>query len=480
MMVLSRHYIRHAYMLPLTQLAWRMKIHAEATPPHGGSAPPSWAEFKSIAEKNRGMLSWDRINGPTNSQANLRLFGKLKDEEAPETKVSVVLYRDKHAWCPYCQKVWLWLEEMQVPYRIEKVTMFCYGEKERWYKQKVPSGMLPAMQLDGRVVTESDVILESLEHKFGPLRFGMREPKVVACRKLERMLFRAWCMWLCSPSSVYAGVDKQARALFEEQLRAVEKKIAETNGPFLLEAFSTADVVLAPYIERMNASLFYYKGYRLRDPKRWPGIAGWFDAMEARETYRGTQSDFHTHVHDLPPQMGGCYSNGSQQAQENQRRIDSGPWEAKTGLDHFPDVGYPEPKSAKVEALHRVLKHKDSMLKANPMPKEVADPALRMALARMMRTSDTCTATTTSSTAGGGGERKAGDTNDDAPIPPKGSDKALRYMRDRVNVPRDMSPHAARQLRAALEATAALAGTGQGPSIPTQHRRDQDPTAFGR
>ena len=62
------------------------------------------------------------------------LFGKAEDA------VRVTLYRDNHAWCPYCQKVWLWLEEKKVPYRIEKVTMFCYGEKEAWYKQKVPSG----------------------------------------------------------------------------------------------------------------------------------------------------------------------------------------------------------------------------------------------------------------------------------------------------------------------------------------------------
>ena len=26
--------------------------------------------------------------------------------------------------------------------------------------------------------------------------------------------------------------------------------------------------------------------------------------------YIGTQSDFHTHVNDLPPQMGGCYESG--------------------------------------------------------------------------------------------------------------------------------------------------------------------------
>jgi hypothetical protein len=55
------------------------------------------------------------------------------------------------------------LEEKRVPYRIEKVTMFCYGDKESWYKRVVPSGMLPALQLDGRVITESDDILFELE-----------------------------------------------------------------------------------------------------------------------------------------------------------------------------------------------------------------------------------------------------------------------------------------------------------------------------
>ena len=29
--------------------------------------------------------------------------------------------------------------------------MFCYGEKESWYTKKVPTGMLPAVELDGRL-----------------------------------------------------------------------------------------------------------------------------------------------------------------------------------------------------------------------------------------------------------------------------------------------------------------------------------------
>ncbi|NEP55206.1 MAG: glutathione S-transferase domain-containing protein, partial [Moorea sp. SIO3C2] len=103
------------------------------------AAPLSWPELEAL-----DTLQTDRVNGPTNAQATLRLFGQS------EADVRVTLFRDNHAWCPYCQKIWLWLEEKRIPYRIEKVTMFCYGTKEAWYKRKVPSGMLPAGELDGR------------------------------------------------------------------------------------------------------------------------------------------------------------------------------------------------------------------------------------------------------------------------------------------------------------------------------------------
>ncbi|MCP4973787.1 MAG: glutathione S-transferase domain-containing protein, partial [Prochlorococcus sp.] len=94
----------------------------------------SWEE---LAE--RALHEPDRIDGPTNAHANLRLFGH------PEDALRITLYRDHHAWCPYCQKIWLWLEWKQIPYRIRKVTMRCYGEKESWFVKKVPSGMLPAL-----------------------------------------------------------------------------------------------------------------------------------------------------------------------------------------------------------------------------------------------------------------------------------------------------------------------------------------------
>lgn len=135
-------------------------------------------------DPTRNAMSWeelaifaadptDRINGFNNPYAALRLFNKSESESV------VTLYRDKHAWCPYCQKVWLWLELKKIPYRIKKVTMRCYGSKESWYLKKVPSGMLPAIEIQNHVITESDDILFVLEELYGSLGQSLNEPQVL-------------------------------------------------------------------------------------------------------------------------------------------------------------------------------------------------------------------------------------------------------------------------------------------------------------
>ena len=401
------------------------------------TTPLSWQELTDLATAQ--FTPADPINGATNAQSRLRLFGQ------PESAVRVTLYRDNHAWCPYCQKIWLWLEEKQIPYRIEKVTMFCYGEKESWYKRKVPSGMLPAVELDGRIITESDDILLALEQAFGVLSLGMKDPAVFRLRQLERLLFRAWCNWLCRPSNSVRE-EQQNRQQFIDVVAMVETALASTPGAYFLDQFGTADVIFTPYVERMNASLYYYKGYSLREEN--PGFAAWFDAMESRATYRGTQSDFHTHVHDLPPQMGGCWENGEPQMLVNKSKVDNGPW---AGL---PDATFPEPENAGAEALYRTIKHHDRIIQVNPGDNKLVDEALRSALTNMIAGTN-C-------------------------MPPQGSDAALRYLRDRINVPRDMSIYAAKRLRMALETTAALVGDAQGDPIPFNHRRDQNPASFAR
>jgi glutathione S-transferase len=404
----------------------------------------SWGQLEALAPPEP-----DRVNGPTNAQATLRLFG----QEGVTPRVT--LYRDHHAWCPYCQKVWLWLEERRIPYRIRKVTMFCYGEKEEWYRRLVPSGMLPALELDGRLITESDRLLEALEAAFGPLGAGMGDGRVVPLRQLERQLFRAWCDWLCQPHGPASAA--RSRSGFQRQAQAMERTLEARGGPFFLGSdLTTADLVFVPYVERMNASLAYYKGFALR--QEHPAIDRWLRALEARPTYLGTQSDIHTHAHDLPPQMGGCYPSGELAQQALAARIDQGPWPIAGPED--PETSQPEPADAALVALGRVLRHRAAIVARNPLPAERFEPALRCALSVLA----------------------AGGVGDASPLaPPAGSAEGLRYLRDRISVPRDMPLHAARRLRQALEATALQdpsAPGAQGPPIPLQHRRDQDPQPF--
>merc|ERR1719433_512425 len=124
-----------------------------------------------------------RQTNTTNSQARVRTFGR------PESEIRVKLYRDNHAWCPYCHKVWLQLEEKRIPYRIEKVNMRCYGSKSRDFLRKTPRGLLPAIEIDGRFVVESDVIMQLLEDKFpdhNPLITRQNASRIKQLRKLER------------------------------------------------------------------------------------------------------------------------------------------------------------------------------------------------------------------------------------------------------------------------------------------------------
>ena len=144
--------------------------------------------------------------------------------------------------------------------------------------------------------------------------------------------------------------------------------------------------------------------------------------------------------------MGGCWENGEPQMLVNKSKVDNGPW------DRLPDTTFPEPENARAEALYRTIKHHDKIIRVNPGDNKLVDEALRCALTRMM-TRNEC-------------------------IPPQGSDAALRYLRDRINVPRDMSIYAAKRLRTALETTAALIGDAQGEPIPFNHRRDQNPASF--
>ncbi|CAK0820218.1 unnamed protein product [Prorocentrum cordatum] len=424
----------------------------------------------------------DPAAGPTNAHANLRLF---EAGGVPE----VTLFRDNHGWCPYCQKVWLFLEEKKVNYDVRKVTMFCYGKKEAWYKKIVPSGMLPALQVKqtGEVVTESDAILARLEQLFGPLGpVPLSHAEVELNRRLERKLFSAWCSWLCRPSWT-AEEEAGAKEDFCSVCREVERRIGESLGPFLLSEFGVSDTILCPYIERMQSSLFYYKGFNMRET--FPVISAWFSAMEQRSTYQGTKSDHHTHVHDLPPQMGGCYHDANclkaspslvEVVKGAMDSVDAPSLNSDSSSLEVDASAFPEPATSRLEAAYRVMRHRQVLAQISPVHSsspDAFDVGVRAVLTRLLADCSYRHFPDVASV-----ERTG--TMDQ--LPPGGA-LALLYMRDRLSIPRDMGFWAGRRLRQTLSDVASDYGSAQDWEIyrgdprwriPREHRRDADPTPF--
>lgn len=175
--------------------------------------------------------------GLPHTDAKLRLFGTTDEPR-------VTFYRDTAAWCPYCQKVWILLEEKQIPYRVEKINMRSYGDKPAEFLRMVPNGLLPAIVLDGKMQTESLAIMLNLDRTFTgpkqkpllPAQGTLEYARAEKLFRLERMLFSSWCT-LVFRQSTRADIKS-----FEEDLDQVNSELLVTSSPWFLDEFSIVDL----------------------------------------------------------------------------------------------------------------------------------------------------------------------------------------------------------------------------------------------
>ena len=143
--------------------------------------------------------------------------------------------------------------------------------------------------------SQSAVIASTLESEF-PDHNQLLAPAGTPLRKrqddmnrLERTLFSRWMQWLTS-----GWMDGQMRSGFEEALDVVELELAfDSTGPYFCgEELTLIDITFTPFLERMAASLAYYKGFRMEgNGGRWPNIDNWYRAMAQRtDTYANIKS----------------------------------------------------------------------------------------------------------------------------------------------------------------------------------------------
>jgi glutathione S-transferase len=440
------------------------------TPLYFQNTAPTWEELQAMVDKQTkeiGVEAQDLETGPANPAALRRTFGQPGE---PRVK----LYRDHAAWCPYCHKVVLQLEEKKIPYTIEKINMRCYGGKPPEFLAKVPSGLLPVLEVDGRIITESAVIQGLLEELYPepallPKDGTQERARASALMRLERRLFSDWLQWLCNSW----GNDGN-RAVFEKTMDTINEELSATEGPYFLSNFSLIDIIFAPFLERIVASIPYYKGVVVRGQGRYPNIDRWFEAMETREPYLAFRSDFYTHCHDLPPQLGGCIS--TPESLPFAAAIDGTdgkswhlPLPPLTATSFEPFWPGEDPARDRLRAARQLVSNHVNVTKfalrgvGQPGPRPVSAPlsdptaipgmeyetevdaALRYVAAALLRGGEADGKPAVEVAMSSSQQQQQGSSLNSASVVP-----SLEYMRDRVGVPRDMPLPAARQLRAHL------------------------------
>jgi len=338
-----------------------------------------------------------------------------------------------------------------------------------------PGGNIPVAIIDGVTYNQSNDIMYALEEQF-PDHEAMvptdpkQRMKAQELLNLERKLFSVWMYWLTSRDSSGGYRDK-----FISVLAEVEAQLSAIKGGFFLgEKVSLVDMMFAPFLERMSASMLFFKGFQIRvapgERTDFPAVNRWFDAMETLESYQLTKSDYYTHCWDLPPQLGGCVPEaGSQPFQDAINGIEPGSWL----LPLSPNNGGLEPDwawagdegAAKREAVERVSANFEAIVAfasrgagkagfpqygaaladpnaiSNESIQPFVDAALKIVLVKLLDSSgcEEAMDDLASLLNKEGGEELAGHVA-----------MSLAYLRDRVGVPRDMRLPAARQLRAHL------------------------------
>lgn len=199
----------------------------------------------------------------------------------PETSGKPTLYRERHGWCPYSERIWLALEVLGVDYDTVYIDNI-YG-RPSWY-----SGDTPQMRWEnGKIQSESMDLVREVDKRFGNNSIRLY-PQAIENQVLNKIqAFKKIFPSRARPSSRAAFLfrfdgEPLWKSEFEKVLKDADTLLSETNGPFFCGSeFTAADIAWAPFLERYAAQLpCLHDGLDPKDDTNYPHLASWYRAME--------------------------------------------------------------------------------------------------------------------------------------------------------------------------------------------------------
>ena len=229
-----------------------------------------------------------------------------------------------HYWSSVCsQKARMCLAEKHLPYESKHIDLFAFEHWEPFYRKINPKGVVPALDHDGRIIIESNVILEYLEDCFPEIR--LRPLDAYAKAQMRIWIFNSeeiahanvntashnprHAVRLAQKPYTEAQLDRaaancpnpiiMARFLYrqahgvsaaeeEQAYRALDYLLGMmeeglSRGPWLAGAeYSLADIAMAPFINRIEV----LKRPEMVGAAKRPRLADWWQRIQARPAFK--------------------------------------------------------------------------------------------------------------------------------------------------------------------------------------------------
>jgi glutathione S-transferase len=184
--------------------------------------------------------------------------------------------------CPYSERVEILLALKGLSGVIEDVVLDISQPRPDWLLAKAGgSTALPVLEIDGRVLRESVIILRYLDSMFPDTAVIQRQPVDHAIESLMGLMDSGYAKAgyallmnrdAAMRAELRAGVDAQYR-LLDEFLRR-----HGGAGPFLFDDFGWAEVIMTPILKRLQC-LDYYDDYEI--PPDLTRVRAWHQACLA-------------------------------------------------------------------------------------------------------------------------------------------------------------------------------------------------------
>ena len=175
--------------------------------------------------------------------------------------------------CPFVQRVTALLEAKGVPYQVDYISL---SDKPDWFVEISPNAQVPLLITEGgKVLFESEAIIEYIEEAYGPLRKGVSLE--------DKALERAWS-YLASKNYLVQCGTMSSRTLADLEERnaklgtafdKIEKALGETRF-FNGDTVGLVDIAWLVLLHRAHI-VEHYSGYDLIGVR--PKVKAWQKAL---------------------------------------------------------------------------------------------------------------------------------------------------------------------------------------------------------